>query len=319
MHYFPNSPGLVITFSQDRFLIVWQLVEGSNLSVILKVPTMSAGVCCLAQSEFSNGPLVAGLSDGSIIFWKFPAPELFGERNSSDNRNKEKFVSISPRGCKSSSITTLSCHPLPQFENVIAYGTESGCVEIVDINKLRKMKSRQPKPQLYAFGSTVYRVAWGPLLFSDIYRRKANKSEQRTSENHSKSDNCSISTMHIIAQEDGNSTEDNEASSKFSFYVYSHKIPPPFPGTTDEDWKALIHSEISFRLVSKSELPGVDLIADTFNCLVAVGYRSGEVDIYGFLRSNSSNCEEVMEKESRRLVFICRTVNYCKCVNCLTW
>ncbi|CAH8838326.1 unnamed protein product [Trichobilharzia szidati] len=340
MHYFLNSPGLVITLSQDRFLIVWQLVEGSKLSVILKVPTMSAGVCSLAQSEFSNGPLVAGLSDGSMIFWKFPAPELFGERNSSDNQKKEKFVSISPRGCKSSSVTTLSCHPLPQFENVIAYGTESGCVEIVDINKLRRMKSQKPKPQLYAFGSTVYRVTWGPLLFSDIYRRKANKSEERTSEiNHSKSDNSSISTTHIIAQEDESSTEDNEASSKFSFYVYSiskgkiychfgcSRPPidvstkfPRFPGTTDEDWKALIRSEISFRLVSKSELPGVDLIADTFNCLVAVGYRSGEVDIYGFLRSNSSNCEEeVVEKESRRLVFICRTVNHSKCVNCLTW
>ncbi|CAH8852937.1 unnamed protein product [Trichobilharzia szidati] len=189
MHYFLNSPGLVITLSQDRFLIVWQLVEGSNLSVVLKVPTMSA---------------VAGLSEGSIIFWKFPAPELFGERNSSDNQNREtKFVSISPRECKSSSITTLSCHPLPQFENVIAYGTESGCVEIVDINKLRRMKSQKREPQLYAFGSTVYRVAWGPLLFSDIYRRKAYKSEERTSEiNHSKSDNSSISTTHLIAQED---------------------------------------------------------------------------------------------------------------------
>nr|CAH8819999.1 unnamed protein product [Trichobilharzia regenti] len=338
MHYLLNSPGLVITFSQDRFLIIWQLVEGSNLSVILKVPTMSAGVCSLAQSEFSNGPLVAGLSDGSILFWKFPAPELFGERNSSDNQNKERFVSISPLGCKSSSITTLSCHPLRQFENVIAYGTESGCVEIVDINKLRKMKSQKPKPQLYAFGSTVYRVAWGPLLFSDICRRKANKSEQNTSENHSRSDNPSASTTHIIAQEDENSTEDNEALSKFSFYVYSiskgkvychfgcSRPPidvstkfPPFPDTTDEDWKALIRSEISFRLVSKSELPGVDLIADTFYCLVAVGYRSGEVDIYGFLRSKSLNCEEVVGQESRRLVFICRTVNHSKCVNCLTW
>ncbi|VDQ10006.1 unnamed protein product, partial [Trichobilharzia regenti] len=205
----------------------------------------------------------------------FPTPELFGERNSSGNQNKEKFVSISPRGCKSSSITTLSSHSLPQFENVIAYGTESGCVEIVNINKLRKMKSQKPKPQLYAFGSTVYQVAWWPLLFSDIYRRKSNKREQKTSENHSKSDNSSASAAHIIEQEDENSTKDDEAVSKFSSYVYS---------------------------------------------IIAVGYRSGEVDIYGFLRSKSLNFEEeVVGQESRRLVFICRNVNHSKCVNCLTW
>ncbi|CAH8500175.1 unnamed protein product [Heterobilharzia americana] len=333
IQYLLNSPGLVITISQDRNLIIWQLLEGSSPTVVLRFPTLSAGVSSLAQSAFSNSPLVAGLSDGSILFWKIYSLDMCSDRNSFDHQSKDKYISISPRGSQSSAITALSWHPLPQYENIIAYGTESGCVEIVDVNKLQKIQNQKPKPQLCAFGSTVYRVTWGPLLFTGLSSRKGNKSEKTADENDLKCENQNV-PVNTTTHENEKVNDQRESSTRFPFYLYSiskgkiychfgssrapvdisTKFPSP-PDTTIEDWKTLIRSDISFRSVSKTNSLAVDPIADTFDCLVSVGYLSGQVDVYGFSQSKIASDEQASEQ----LVFVCRIVNHSKCVNCLAW
>ncbi|CAH8653396.1 unnamed protein product [Schistosoma bovis] len=321
MLFVPNSPGLVITVSQDRVLIVWELVEESLPLVVLRLPTLSAGVFSLAQSSFSNSPLVAGLSDGSILFWKIYSSNMYDGNNSFDNQSKDKSISISPRGSQSSPITALAWHPLPQYENILAYGTESGCVEIVDINKLQKMQNQKPKPQLYAFGSTVYRVAWGPVVFTGSHH----KNEQIETKSHSEPDNSAVLSNTTVEE---NVKCNTESGVKFPFYVYSvskgkihchfgggrppvevsMKFPSP-PNTTEEDWKTLIRSDIAFRPVSKTKQLSGDPVPDTFDYLIGVGYRSGQVDVYGLSNSKLSN----------NLFFICRIVSHSKCVNCLAW
>ncbi|KAH8864618.1 gem associated protein 5 [Schistosoma japonicum] len=328
MLYVPNSPGLVITVSQDRVLIVWELTEESLPSVVLRLPTLSAGVFSLAQSSFSNSPLVAGLSDGSLLFWKVYSPNIYSG-NIPDNQSKEKSFSISPRGFQSSPITALAWHPLPQYENILAYGTESGCVEIVDVNKLQKIQNQKSKPLLHAFGSTVYRVAWGPMLFAGSHHKK----EQTPSENNLELDN-SIVLPNISIEKDEKSNDISDTLTKFPFYVYSvskgkiychfgRSCPPSevsmkfpsLPGTTDEDWKTLVRSDIAFRYASKSNELSNDSVSGAFDCLIGIGYRSGQVDVYGLL---SSKISDGLSK-STRLTVICRVVNHSKCINCLSW
>ncbi|CAH8578928.1 unnamed protein product [Schistosoma turkestanicum] len=323
MLFIPNSPGLVITVSQDRVLIVWQLVEESHPLVVLRLPTLSAGVFSLAQSSFSNSPLVAGLSDGSMLFWKVYSPNTYGGNSFLENQRKDKSISISPRGSQSSPITALAWHPLPQYENILAYGTESGCVEIVDINKLQKIQNQKPKPQLYAFGSTVYRVTWGPILFEDLRHKK----EQKETKDHLEPDGSAVLTS-ATAEESKKCSTESAAVVKFPFYVYSvskgkiychfggsrppievsMKFPAP-PNTTDEDWKTLIRSDIAFRPSNLTKQSSSDPVPDTYDYLIGVGYRSGQVDVYGLSNSKLSN----------NLSFICRIVNHSKCVNCLAW
>ncbi|CAH8434106.1 unnamed protein product [Dicrocoelium dendriticum] len=318
-----SSPGFLFTVGQDRQVMLWRQSEGDTLSHVLRIPTISAGVFAISQSNHGLGPVAAGVADGSITLWRHG----YIVSSRSESQSVDDIVSFYPRGLNATSITTLAWHPSARHESLLAYGTEAGCVDIVDIAKVSKSSTQKGKSQPYVMGSTVYRVVWGPLLFGNLCNKgdfstlPVDVAKEQTDES-SLSTNCS-----------------NSRTDKFQFYVYSvckgkfflhvgfQRPPqdvtalfPEPPDVSQDDWLGDKRSDISFLFLDEGRS---NLLSDstttqlhtTFDCLVAVGLRSGLVYLYG----HTSPTDEVLREGSPNLQLICKLSSHTKGINCMAW
>ncbi|KAF6769204.1 hypothetical protein AHF37_10157 [Paragonimus kellicotti] len=323
------SPGFFVTIGQDRQILIWQRkgIE-DELSYIHRIPTISAGVSALAQSDHGHGPLAVGTADGAVLLWRRNRPMV----DMSESKTKDNFVTFWPRGLNGSNITALAWHPSPRSESLLAYGTEAGCVDLIDTAKVSK-NTQKSRSQPYVFGSTVYRVSWGPWLFVDPREKEVTNGSGSTDFVGEETVAETTETLDIVEKTESKSSTPN----RFSFYVYSackgkifchmgFQRPPvdvtllfPIPfGVDEEDWKSEKRSDVSFVFLDKARFTedkaaiSVDIICECFTCLVAVGFRSGHVDIYGCVKQSHSS-------EVAKLHPICRIKNHTKGINCLAW
>ncbi|TPP56286.1 Gem associated protein 5 [Fasciola gigantica] len=339
MRSIPNSNNLLITVSQDRQVLVWQSTEQNLLVPILRIPTLAGGISALAQSDHGNGPVAAGVSDGSLLLWR-PFPEPYAASGALGR----DLVVLWPRGQNASGITALAWHPSPKHESLLAYGTEAGCVDLLDTAKQRKTtNSNKSKAQPYMFGTTVYRVVWGPRLF-DRDSDGGNIHKQIVPE----SDICHEVGHHLSGEFEGDVTkydgslerteEANSLHDKFSFYVYSvckgkifcHlgfqrtpldvtlRFPQP-SGTNMDEWIECKRTDISFLNLDKPRNvkgydPTCDPIIDFFDWVVTLGYRDGRVDVYVRRRST-----EPGKLHPSNLFPLCTLSTQTKGINCLAW
>ncbi|KAF5399130.1 Gem associated protein 5 [Paragonimus heterotremus] len=323
------SPGFFVTIGQDRQVLIWQR-KGTDdeLSYVYRIPTIAAGVSALAQSDHGHGPLAVGTADGAILLWRRNRPVM----DISGPKTKDNFITFWPRGVNGSNITALAWHPSPRNESLLAYGTEAGCVDLIDTAKVSK-NTQKSKSQPYVFGSTVYRVSWGPCLFVDPRGKEITNGSDSTASVNEEMVTETTESLDILEETESKSSTPN----RFSFYVYSackgkifchigFQRPPldvtllfPIPfGVDQEDWKSDKRSDVSFVFLDKARstedkaATSVDIICECFTCLVAVGFRSGHVDVYGCVKQNHSS-------EVAKLHPICRIKNHTKGINCLAW
>ncbi|KAF8570939.1 hypothetical protein P879_07593, partial [Paragonimus westermani] len=324
-----RSPGFFVTIGQDRQVLIWQR-KGSDdeLSYVYRIPTIAAGVSALAQSDHGHGPLAVGTADGAVLLWRRNRPMV----GLSEPKMKDNFVTFWPRGLNGSNVTALAWHPSPRNESLLAYGTEAGCVDLIDTAKVSK-NTQKSKSQPYVFGSTVYRVSWGPCLFVDPREKAVTNGSDSTASVSEEPVGEMTETPDILEKTGSKSSTPN----RFSFYVYSackgkifchigFQRPPldvtllfPIPfGVDEEDWKSDKRSDVSFffldnaRSTEDKDTTPVDIVCECFTCLVAVGFRSGQVDVYGCVKQNHSS-------EVAKLHPICRIKNHTKGINCLAW
>ncbi|VDP82522.1 unnamed protein product [Echinostoma caproni] len=332
----PNSNGLFVSVSQDRQVLVWQSTAPNSLAPVLRIPTVTGGISALSQSEHGNGPIAAGVSDGSLILWRpcttsHATRAVFGQ----------DLTVLWPRGQNSNGITALAWHPSPQHESFLAYGTEAGCVDLLDTAKPRKVANPQKsKTQPHIFGTTVYRVVWGPRLFS---RGSVEDATQNSRDPESivcceaVDQVASVSSADVAnCDEDSETTGESKSTQNFSFYVYSvckgrifcHigfqrtpldvtlRFPQPRNTNTDE-WAEFKRTDISFLHLNRPRTVKdcvSDLIYDRWDWIIGVGYRDGRVDIYLHRRST-----EFRKTDSSKLSALCTLNTHTKSINCLAW
>ncbi|KAG5443178.1 Gem-associated protein 5 [Clonorchis sinensis] len=319
----PDTDGLFFTIGQDRQVILWIYHCPTDLTFMLRVPTIAAGISALAQSDHGHGPVAAGVADGSILLWRHCSS--LQEESSSMN----PVTSYWPRGVHGSCVTALAWHPSVRHESLLAYGTESGCVELIDTSKIPKSATQRSKTQPYIFGSTVYRVAWGPPLFTDSGKDQV--VETAVSEQDA---NGSTDSTDTVEQKDP--TNKPSSAPKFSSYIYSvckgkifchvgfQRPPldvtlkfPSVPGISTEDWVNDKRTDIAFLYLENStrsvDSPSEENeIRECFSCLITVGYRSGSVDVYGLVKSKERASADLIQP-------LCRISCHTKGVNCLAW
>lgn len=335
MRSIPNSNNLLITVSQDRQVLVWQCTEQNLLVPVLKIPTVAGGIFALVQSDHGNGPIAAGVSDGSLLLWR-----PFSDSCTAVGAPGRDLVVLWPRGQNANGITALAWHPSPKYDSLLAYGTEAGCVDLLDTAKPRKItSSHKSKAQPFMFGTTVYRVVWGPLLFDRDPGCRTNQLESGTIRENGEQMSDELEEDVVKRAESPEHTEaDSSSCNKFSFYVYSickgkifchfgfqrppldvtFRFPQP-PETSTDEWVECKRADICFLIPDKPRKtnnsdPTSDIIRDLLDCIISVGYRDGRVDVYARRRST-----EPEQTQPPSLFPVCTLSTHTKGINCLAW
>ncbi|VEL19218.1 unnamed protein product [Protopolystoma xenopodis] len=209
----------------------------------------------------------------------------------------------------SAGITSLAWHPLRHQEHLLALGSESGIVDVLDTSKPIRHGSGS---RLYgqSMGSIVYRVAWGPPLLPRARR-----------ENISGSDAVQVAgdaDLTFIADE----KKDKASKNLFVYSIckgklwfhFGHGRQPcevgsklPVPNESYLDSSTLL-SDVAFRFAS----PSSDPISSSFSCIFSVGLLSGDVDIFALSRNES-------DQDYFHCHYVCRVKIHNKCINSLVW
>ncbi len=152
----PNSPHLFISFGMDAQIIVWKCDHGDwrTLKPVTSHVYLTNKISSMCQGFGACSPLAVGLTDGNLLLLRNMSPPAPGVSVSMN-----RLSPLPPSG-NSTGISAMAWHPDPQFEHLLALGSNKGHVDVIDVTK--------PPKRGRTFNSLegcVYRVAWGPRLF----------------------------------------------------------------------------------------------------------------------------------------------------------